>query len=189
MQPHLIWRCLMQFTCHLFPKISITMSSALNPLSFSSFPTPIICPSCKHLTILVFPDFHADDGFLLGSFLPPPTKGHSAVSSSCVFWNSVPSLVSSQIAATFTPVQMLCLLPFLWEPLYPLLRRLAFETLCSRVSSHPPLPYLRASGWHFVTGIIYSHSLALKTFVPAAQLPDEGKRWVMAGLSQNDHMQ
>lgn len=89
--------------------------------------------------------------------------------------------MSCQISATFTPVQTLCLLPFLWGPLYPLLRRLAFETLCSGVSSHPPLPYLRALGWHFITGIIYSHSLALKTFVPAAQLPDEGKRWVVLG--------
>ena len=44
--------------------------------------------------------------------------------------------------------------------------RLAFAALCSRAASHPPLCYLRASGWLLCTGTMYSHSLTLEAFVP-----------------------
>ena len=50
----------MRFSCHLFPEISITVQSALNPRSLLSFHLSFVCPSCKHLfkkkllTIFIF---------------------------------------------------------------------------------------------------------------------------------------
>lgn len=60
--------------------------------------------------------------------------------------------------------------------------RLAFAALCSRASSHPPLCYLRASGWLLFTGTMYSHSLTLKAFVPVMQQLEEGKSWILLGF-------
>ena len=77
-------------------------------------------PGKSHVSIfmiLVFPYLHVEDGFLLWSFLPPPPEGDSVVPFSCPLWSLVPSLMSSQIAATFPEFKCSLYAPLLWGPL------------------------------------------------------------------------
>lgn len=135
--------------------------------------------------IPVFPDFHVNDIFLLGAFFSATTSISLVnIYPSWGFWNSVPSLMPFQIAATCSDAP--CLLPFLWEPCHPFYF-LDLTLLPSALGFLLFLLSLKASEWHFSAGTIYKPFSGAQDYCPCYTTAWWVKMLGFVGLWHSDH--